>query len=68
MPLVINALGADTQTHTDTHTDTRTKAISRNQAHTAKGRAPGLITLYVNPLTAKFFDTVYTCAEHIFYR
>ena len=39
MPLVINALGADTQTHTQTythtraHTDMRTKAISRNQAH-----------------------------------
>ena len=27
MPLIINALGADTHTHTDT----RTKAISRNQ-------------------------------------
>ena len=39
MPLVINGLGDG---HAHTHTDAQTKTISRNQAHAAFGRAPGL--------------------------
>ena len=37
-PLVINGLGGG-HTHTHTHTDAQTKAISRNQARAAEGRA-----------------------------
>ena len=51
------ASGADTQTdthtHIHTHTDARTKAISRNQARAAEGRAPGLITRTLIALMAE---------------
>ena len=49
------------------HTDTRTKAISRNQACTAFGRAPGLKSQeYTVPLNALSHASMHRCVGSLY--